>query len=357
MESKTKTDLEKAKALFYSWRLLEAYQIFRRYYDRLPFKPEPEHAEYIGMFTRTLLELGKDWELKFYMSELEKLYGKSKNPCVGFQLALIYCNGKNQDLKSAKIILDEIIKNISASEYHNKSKMLLAYYYDVVEKDVASCKKIIESIKDPVEPALKPLVEIWKGKVLADQGKYSESDVKLRSVMKSTSPKEDWYAHFWANQVLAYSYVEQNRLEDALELLNSVRNIFEAHQFKFVKGALNLLETAIKEKAAPPAVLLEKINNKVRVKSGNKSFDLNSKSLPDKLLLSMMKKKTINKAHIMKLLYEKVYDGTADDQTIGDHLKAVKKYLKELGLPEEAISIEDDKFNFVPEVKWVEGQL
>ena len=72
MGPKLHTQLEEAKACFYSWRLVEAYNILRRYFDRLPFQPEPEHAEYIGLFVRTLAELGKDYELKFYVTELER---------------------------------------------------------------------------------------------------------------------------------------------------------------------------------------------------------------------------------------------------------------------------------------------
>ena len=72
--------LEEAREHFYAWRMLEAYNIFRRFFDRLPFSPEKEHAEYIGPFVRVLFELGKEFELKFYLAELEKLYQKQKHP-------------------------------------------------------------------------------------------------------------------------------------------------------------------------------------------------------------------------------------------------------------------------------------
>ena len=74
MDLKTQKELEKAKELFYDGRLLDSYNIFRRFYDRSAFlSQETGHADYIGYFVRILLELGKDFELKFYLSELEKL--------------------------------------------------------------------------------------------------------------------------------------------------------------------------------------------------------------------------------------------------------------------------------------------
>ena len=59
METKIQKELEKAKEYFYQLKLAEAYSILRRYFDRLPFKPEPQHGEYMGMFIRVLSELGK----------------------------------------------------------------------------------------------------------------------------------------------------------------------------------------------------------------------------------------------------------------------------------------------------------
>ena len=106
MDSKTHKQLEEAKGYFYLGRLLEAYGILRRYFDRLPFKPEKGHAEYIGIFARVLLELGKENDLKFYMVELERLYQKSREPAIAYPLAVVYAYLSAPKMESAKAVLE-----------------------------------------------------------------------------------------------------------------------------------------------------------------------------------------------------------------------------------------------------------
>src|SRR4051812_46493744 len=92
MKTKIEDQLEEAKAHFYAWRMLDAYNLFRRFFDRLPFQPDPRHAEYIGIFVRILGELGRISELKFYVAALERQYAREKNPVIGFALVVVYTN-------------------------------------------------------------------------------------------------------------------------------------------------------------------------------------------------------------------------------------------------------------------------
>src|SRR4051812_40813992 len=116
-----KAQLEEARALFYSWRLMDAYNILRRFFARLPFQPQKEHAEYIGMFARTLAELGKTRELQFHMSELERLYRKTKSPYITYQLAYVYRYVPEANLKESKLMLEELLRDADAKEFHVKA--------------------------------------------------------------------------------------------------------------------------------------------------------------------------------------------------------------------------------------------
>src|SRR5687768_15731174 len=117
MESKNQKQLEEAKALFYAWRLVEAYNIFRRYFDRLPFKPERAHAEYIGMFVRTLVELGKDYELKFYVAELERWHEKARLPEIAYPLAFVYYHLTPPRFEASRALFESIVKDPTARDF------------------------------------------------------------------------------------------------------------------------------------------------------------------------------------------------------------------------------------------------
>src|SRR5947207_172667 len=90
METKSLSQLEQARAYFYSGNLSECYSLLRRYFDRLPFRPEPQHADFVGIFCRVLLELGREFELRFYLTELERLYETNKASYVGYTLGVVH---------------------------------------------------------------------------------------------------------------------------------------------------------------------------------------------------------------------------------------------------------------------------
>src|SRR4051794_14571384 len=94
MDSKILKQLEAAKGHFYAWRMAEAYALFRRFFDRLPFQPSVEHARYLPLFIRVLAELGKLGELEFYIGELEKLHQRSADPILAYTLGVAYLNSE-----------------------------------------------------------------------------------------------------------------------------------------------------------------------------------------------------------------------------------------------------------------------
>ena len=85
MISNSRQQLEKAKVYCYEGRILEAYGILRRYFDRLAFDTEGVHSDYIGVFVRVCLELGKKHELEFYTRRLETFYRQSGDPAAAYQ--------------------------------------------------------------------------------------------------------------------------------------------------------------------------------------------------------------------------------------------------------------------------------
>ena len=191
MTAKQSTLLEEAREHCRSWRVLEAYNIFRRYFDRLPFSPEKEHAEYIGWFVRTLFELGKDFELKFYLSELEKLYQKRKDPHIAYTLGFIYSFSGPEKMEASRQIFESIVRDSQATNYHAKSKMMLADYY-LRKDDLFSCRTAIESIGPVEDPQLSPLIEIWRAVILRRESKLQEAKDIVVRVILSIDCKREW---------------------------------------------------------------------------------------------------------------------------------------------------------------------
>jgi hypothetical protein len=352
MNSKNHSELEKAKAYFYQWRLLDAYSIFRRYYDRLPFKPEQEHTEYIGIFVRTLSELGKQYELKFYMSALEKHYEKNPSAEIGYQLAIIYIDADPPQLKTAKSLLETVVKSQDMSSYVAKAKMALAYCYDVLDDDVATCRKLIYSIDDScLDEVMKSFLMIWKAKVLRDEANYDGAMKILDNVLEKFSPEMDWYTYFYARTIQAGTLIKQQRLTEGREVLEDLKIRCEGKYWKSFRRKVDAIERMMNQSTELGILQLDRNGSKVRY--AGSSLDLKAGLPSQKLLLILLKKKYIDKQMIVKTLYDRQYKGRDDDALIYYHIHSLRKYLKRAGLPKEAISNEGMGYRLMPKVETV----
>lgn len=354
METKIHKQLEKAKAHFYLGQMVEAYNLFRRYFDRLPFKPEKGHAQYIGIFARVLLELGKEYELKFYMVELERLYARSADPAIAYPLAVAYAYLSEPKLEAGRALLEKIVKDPSAKDYHAKAKMMLADYY-LQKNDLGACRRLIESIDSTPDRSTALLVDIWKALVCRRERNYAEARRRLDDVLAQVKPDTDWYVYFSAQLIVAMLLIEQKQRDEAKAVVDEVRGVFAGRHFKSVQIQLEALEKLMEEKNGLGTIRFCPTEN--RFNYDNRRVQLKNKSPSEKLLVLLFKKRFIDKPLIVKNLYGRHYGGGQDDKLIYYHIHTLRKRLKALGLPADAIASEGNGYRLVPEVEMVEGEL
>jgi tetratricopeptide (TPR) repeat protein len=354
MDSKIQNNLLQAKAHFYSQRLVEAYNILRRYFDRLPFKPEDEHGEYIGMFVRVLAELGKDYELNFYLTELEKLHEKNNHPAIIYQLATVYTYLPR--MEAAKKLFETIIRDPNAKKYRDKARMNLAVYYDQVHDDVAACRSLIDSIEDTSDPDFSVLVEIWKGKLLRDEKKFAEGEVLLAKLVERLDPAVNWYSYFAAKNNLALVYICLGEMDKARRILGELTTLVRGRHFKCIAVQLAELQRLLKFDGKSSLIRVICGETESTIEYESKTLSLNGKTPSDKLLLQLAKKGFLEKTFIVKSLYSRAYDAERDNKLIYYHIHSLRKRLKTLGLPGTAITNEAEGYRLIPEVETVEGE-
>lgn len=350
MDSKIHKQLEEARELFYSRRLVEAYNILRRFYDRLPFEHREEHAEYIGMFARVLAELGKENDLKFYLSELERLYEKHRSPGLGYQLGFLYRYLPKPRSEEAKRLFEEVLRNPAATQFHVKSKLMLANYYDE-KNDVGTCRQILDSIKEVPDNDTRLLVEIWRAKVLRDEDRLPESEKRLQDLIASLELPRDWYACFSAQLILANLYLRQKKFQEAEVLIVKIRETFENKRFKMMSVQLAGLEKKIAEARHPSELQLKLNDEDATLSYENKNLVLRIDTPSDKLLMLLAKKGFLDKAFIVKNLFQKSYNGESDDKLIYHAVHQARKRLQSVGIPKDAVESIDNGYRFVPKVR------
>ncbi|NBX75461.1 MAG: hypothetical protein EBQ92_02820 [Proteobacteria bacterium] len=357
MLEKQKKDLDKAKDLFFSWKLHEAYAVFRRFFDRLPFSPQPEHALYLSYFVRCLLELGKERELNFYLNQIENLSSKWQTDELYYQLAEVSILGAERNLKSAKELLTKVISNPESSYLHTKAKMLLAYCYDCEGDNVDACRRIIDSIEDSQDRPIQLSLELWRIKILRDEGKLDLAEEKMAKLFKELDPIRDWYAYFSGKVILGGLYILRDDKEQATQLLAETRAIVEKSPFKTLKAQLSALEEKLNTKPIAPELFCEHGIKGWTVFCNEKKIELSYQTLPAKIFELFTKKEWIDKSQMAKKVFKKDYEPASDDSKLQYQIHCLRKILLELDFEVDPISFEEGGYRLVPKVTIREGEV
>ena len=357
MDSKLHNQLEEAKIHFHSGCLLESYHILRRYFDRLPFQPEEGHAEYIGMFIRTLFELGKEFELKFYLGELERAYGQSRNLHIGYTLGMVYFCHSEPRMEAARVIFENIVRLNPPSDLRKKAKIMLANYYDTVKEDTPTVRLIIDSIDTCEDPMLQLTLESWKAKVLGDEVRFMEAEAVYQVLLDRLSSTSTWYIYWYTLWDYARLKVMQNRLAEASELLERIKILIGDRCFKHLMHKISFLEARIERTPSSHVLYLSSENDGLTISFVNRKMKLKRKSSFEKLLMLFDDNRCANKDDIVRSLYERDYAGEKDDKLIYYHIHCLRKKLKELGLPSQAIEISGAGYRLVPRLERMQEEV
>lgn len=251
MNERHLSELKKGLQLYEELRLQEAYPFFRRFYDRIPFRLEPEHAQNLAVFIRILFELRKSQELQFYANVLQSHYERTHDAESGFQLAYVYCHpGPNQRLKTAKKVLEEIAISELSTDLQIKAKLCLAYCYDVLFHDVASCRKLIDSLPATKDVRLTNLIQTWQANVLIDENKLTEAEAVLQKLIESVQEKTDWWSFYLARINLCRLYAKQSKGKEAEALLRELIQLTAGKPLRSVSEQLQLLMKELKQAKA-----------------------------------------------------------------------------------------------------------
>lgn len=355
MGNDSKRDIERARNLFYNWNLLGAYAIYKRLFDRLPFEVQSAHCESIGYFLRTLLELGKEYELKFYLGEIERLYQLQKSPELGYQLATVYATGPTwcRNYPDAKLILQKVLKTDLEPLLSIRSKMMLAYIYDSESNDIASCRKIIESIEIPIPSENEELFllnEIWKAKILRDEKQFGVAEKKLVELLENEKLKHNWYAYFSCKNILAILYLRTEKIEEASRTYNELKEFFRGKKLNVTQRALQLLENEIRQNGAMGTVFARIETDSIDLVFGKQRHRITIKKDVERLFHHFLKAKVANREDILRVIHDREYE-KKDDKTVYYYVHQLRKYLVTLGFPEKALVLEGTGYRFIPEVR------
>ncbi len=355
MEKKITEQLEEARAHFYACNMAEAYRILRRFYDRLPFNVEESHSEYLPIFVRVLLELGKNEELKFYVKELEKQCQGSPLAAHRYALSVVYIHEKGATaLERARRLLESIVTDPEATAYHCKARMLLANYYEL-KGDVAAIRFLIDSIQPITDDfRLANLHLHWKAFAAKLEKKFSLCHKLLDELFASSTLENDWYSYFCGCLTRTMAYVEEGHWSEARKSAIALRKSFEGKHFRVVERQINELILSLDEHNTSGVMTVKKADDTLVVEYGGIRAVVEEDTYLKKLFLLFLRKRSVDKRAIIQTLYGREYEGRKDDSTVYYQIHILRKWLKSRGFPEETVKAHQEGYHFVPKIELVE---
>ena len=338
-----KETLELAKECFNSLRLLESYRLFKRFFDRLPFKYEEEHARYFGLYLRLLQEMGKDFEVKFYANEIERLHRKDKSLALGYAVARVYLWSTPVQWELARAILEEILIRPPGLFYENGAKLLLAKYYLEEKGDLSSAKTLVHSIRQGADFSDGPLVTVWHAIVLREEGEWGGAEKLLKAVIKENKPNVNWYPHFSAKIVLGNLYRKMGKRKEAEALLEEVEEVCRKHLLKGLgQQAETLRKSVVTEKQVSLQVI--EVDGIEKLHFGATKLTLDYSRPWQRLLSSLLVNRAVGKEGIIRDLYGREYVKGEDDKLIYYHVHALRSQLDQIGIPPSTLLREKDSY-------------
>lgn len=233
MNSSLEKQLAEARALFYSWRLAEAYTKLRRFFDRLPFEPTPQHAEYMAMFVRTIVELGKERELEFYRSILEDLCPQKQDVNLYYALGLLYRFSWPPKWALAEKMLEQALKLKPSPALQVRIKILLIQC-QLEKEDLFAARSLWESISRPGDTQLDGMVAIWDATLCYKEKKYEIALAKCGELLQKESIVGNWHSRLAVQLVQLDTLADMGQGAIAEQGLKRIEKDFEKYRFRSV---------------------------------------------------------------------------------------------------------------------------
>ena len=344
-----KNSLPEAVAYFKKHQFFQAYKLLRRFFDRMPFEAEKKHTEYISLFARCLLELGKQRELEFYMRVLEKNQERKFCPETAFTLSVIYAYSDFPKRRQAKELLERVLNTVTDAELIIRSKMLLAHFYSVLDDKTSSVRTIRSIEETPKDPTNQKLLTIWRAIILGYLHRFDEALNILHELLETLSCDDDWYPYFSAKHALARILIEDNRLVESARVLKEIKELQDRFRFKVVKKQVQFLEEMLNKSIEQKKLLVTEAAKKTSVRVDKNSLNFTKKSPVEKLFRLFASKRVISPRHIIQTIYSREYDQIEDDKLIEKHIRDFRKKMIQLGLPEHSLYLRNNSYALIPE--------
>ena len=300
---------------------------------------ESEHYDHIGFYARTLLELDRIDELRFYIPVLEKFLSERANPYISYTLGYILFQLNEGTITQQKAYLNQAMKTAGEdSDLVIKAKMILARLHPTEMESIAE----IASIKDkPKDPILGNLLLIWQFHVMQMQGRSRESVKELQSLLNRL-PKNEWYSRVSAQENLIRGFLKLKDFDSARSEITQYREQFDRLGSKTAKMHLERLNHTYRNVLSEEKVICHQSRRTTLI-----SHDFHSSRIVNpelqKLIRLLCRKPKVSGAKICR-------DFNVDREGVKRLGESLKDKLSSISLPSDSLLWDRSQFQVIPKL-------
>ena len=333
--------MQQAKAAFFSYDFRVAYRIYQGCYSRLAFRWESGHWDHLSYFVRTLLELDKKEELRFYLPILQRHFQASKGRYVAYTLGYLHFVLGTEARRETRRLF-EYAATSTDPDLCVKAHLMLA-------RLCADGPQVIDQIaridREPQDICLGQLLEVQRCIILRYQGQTDASIKRLNQLLAKLKTETDWYVQYSAADALFRGYLHLHRYQEASDLLSTLRQ--NAPKSRTCGTHLDNLQKAYMEFLGKESIQANKTPVTLKLFWEGRQITLRNMKLRRSFQL-LARTNTLGKMKLAKRL-------RLSEPELSQTLDRLGRRLGELNLPVETLHREPKRIALVPQVVFCGG--
>lgn len=331
--------LEEARRHFLAYEFRAAYHKYRRCFSSAPFQITESQLDHLGHYARTLLELNRTEELRFYLPILESHFERVPAPYAAYALAYILDHVGHGN--RARRLFEQVKETAGDPDLRIKATMMLARLSPSEEERI----RLIESVTvPPKDPHLKAMWEIWRCICLRYRGNGTASAESLVGLIaRLEAEPEKWYCLLSAKDALVRTRLHLLQFSEARIEIESLPGLVGGQPIRTVKRHVDQLNTFYRERLARQTVFCAASAQTTRLKYRRNETLIQSADLRELVhLFGRQPKMTAKKMR---------HSLAVSDSKIEFLIGQLSEKLMRLSLPRDAVYQAGSSWQFVPSLK------
>jgi hypothetical protein len=329
--------LAEARQYFYSYQFRQAYHLYHRAFSTLPFRITQPQLDHMSHYMRTLLELDRLDELKFYLPILERHYEQSGGAQIGYALAYVHY------LIGSKTRAQNLFERACQSEdtdLRTKALMMLAR----LSSNEGDCIRYIGGVTAPPrDPQLAKLLEVWRCILLRYQGQVPGSIARLYRLIASIEPASEWYCLLSAKDALVRGLLHQMDFDGARREIENIGEGEEWRNFRTVVMHIEQLNGVYRQSLSKRTILGTDRSNALQLTHRGQTVGVHQPAL--RTLVAMFQSSptvTLRRAtHALSV----------SEAQVTEMLKKFSVKLRQLQLPKDSLDWQGNRVHLVPALR------